>query len=454
MHKRVFELCCLLAIAASAAPALGQVSVPYSFTPGSLIQSAQVNADFQALVAGINTPNGTAYVLNGCCTTQQTGGFNLSGPAVLGTLGGATPDILTIGVASTGTQVQGATIVGTAHDFGLKLFNHGAGGNEWLIDTTSNGTAYPAGSLVFLTNYSAGWPVPVMLMTGGGLVGIGTVSPSDSLDVNIGNAGPVNAGITIEGSTSSYGDLGLKITNTGAGGSTWFIDSTNSGSGYGPGSLAFVNGLGATPILRFDSFGIVNFQTEAIRMTGASQPQLVITETASNSAWLITNDGGALTIFGSGNVGIKTLTPDASLTVNGTADKPGGGSWGTFSDERLKDIKGGYRRGLREVMQLDPIRYEYKKDNALGLAATGEHIGLGAQAVEKVIPEAVSQNDRGYRILDNDPIIWTMLNAIKEQQRTLESQQQQIELLQAELRAQCASPQEGSAARSPLVSHP
>ena len=33
-----------------------------------------------------------------------------------------------------------------------------------------------------------------------------------------------------------------------------------------------------------------------------------------------------------GEVGIGTTSPDALLTVNGTADKPGGGSWSTFSD--------------------------------------------------------------------------------------------------------------------------
>jgi hypothetical protein len=37
-----------------------------------------------------------------------------------------------------------------------------------------------------------------------------------------------------------------------------------------------------------------------------------------------------------GNIGIGTMSPDAKLTVNGTASKPGGGSWSTFSDARLK----------------------------------------------------------------------------------------------------------------------
>jgi hypothetical protein len=132
-----------------------------------------------------------------------------------------------------------------------------------------------------------------------------------------------------------------------------------------------------------------------------------------------------------GNVGIATGTPDHTLTVNGTADKPGGGSWDSFSDERLKTIKGRFTPGLKAVMQLQPLRYEYKPDNALGLRSSGEHIGFGAQAVQKIIPEAVSKNDRGYLLVNNDPILWTMLNAIKEQQHTIEQLRQENKKLNA-----------------------
>src|SRR2546429_8024676 len=77
-------------------------------------------------------------------------------------------------------------------------------------------------------------------------------------------------------------------------------------------------------------------------------------------------------------------------------------------------------------MQLKPLRYEYKPDNALGIKSSGEHIGFSAQAVQKIIPEAVSKNDKGYLLVNNDPIMWTMLNAIKEQQAQIEQQQKQV----------------------------
>ncbi len=115
-----------------------------------------------------------------------------------------------------------------------------------------------------------------------------------------------------------------------------------------------------------------------------------------------------------GRVGIGTLVPDQLLSVNGGASKVGGGTWSVFSDERLKTVHGTFSRGLDALVQLEPIRFEYRPDNPLGLKAGGEYVGFSAQAVRRVIPEAVSVAENGYLRLDADPILWTMLNAVKE----------------------------------------
>ena len=145
--------------------------------------------------------------------------------------------------------------------------------------------------------------------------------------------------------------------------------------------------------------------------------------------------GGRFIVQQGGNVGIGTAAPDSKLTVNGTVDKPGGGSWGTFSDERLKDIRGRFTPGLRAVMRLQPLRYEYKRDNALNLKSEGEYVGFSAQSVQRIIPEAVTQNDKGYLLINNDPILWTMLNAIKEQQAQIQTLRTANTALNARLRA-------------------
>jgi hypothetical protein len=119
--------------------------------------------------------------------------------------------------------------------------------------------------------------------------------------------------------------------------------------------------------------------------------------------------------------------------VNGGADKPGGGSWGTFSDRRLKTLDGDFGSGLSKILKINPVRYRYKADNAMGIRDTDEHIGVVAQEIQKVIPEAVTENSKGYLLVNNDPIIWTMLNAIKEQQALIHTQQVQAQLQQAKI---------------------
>jgi hypothetical protein len=138
---------------------------------------------------------------------------------------------------------------------------------------------------------------------------------------------------------------------------------------------------------------------------------------------LFTDFARRISIEQHGNVGIGTTSPDNLLTVNGSADKPGGGSWGTYSDGRLKNLNGSFDSGLSQVLKVNPVRYRYKADNALGIRDTEEHIGVVAQDVQRVIPEAVTENSKGYLLVNNDPIIWSMLNAIKEQQRQFEQQQ-------------------------------
>jgi endosialidase-like protein len=139
----------------------------------------------------------------------------------------------------------------------------------------------------------------------------------------------------------------------------------------------------------------------------------------------------AVMTFTGGNVGIGTNAPTQKLSVNGSAGKSGGGTWDVFSDVRLKRIRGSYNSGLKAVMQLQPLRFEYKPDNALGLVSEGEHVGFSAQDVQKVIPEAVTTNSSGYLMVKSDPILWTMLNAIKEQQKEIAELKREVRRLRA-----------------------
>jgi len=125
-----------------------------------------------------------------------------------------------------------------------------------------------------------------------------------------------------------------------------------------------------------------------------------------------------------GNVGIGTTAPAFTLHVNGSAGKPGGGSWSTASDARLKDVGPRFTRGLEALEAIQPRRYHYSADNALDLPSEPDYVGLIAQEVQTCIPEAVERNATGYLHLNNDPILWTMLNGIKELNQKLEQELQ------------------------------
>jgi hypothetical protein len=149
----------------------------------------------------------------------------------------------------------------------------------------------------------------------------------------------------------------------------------------------------------------------------------------ATSFTLRTNHTNRVWVTATGEVGIATASPDDTLSVNGGADKTGGGSWATFSDARLKNIDGRFAPGIEQIMQLQPIYYRYKKRNGMSIRDHAEHVGLVAQAVQKVIPEAVTKNSKGYLLVSNDPIIWAMLNAIKEQQKEIRNQRAEIQKL-------------------------
>ncbi|MDT4966517.1 MAG: hypothetical protein QOJ64_1254 [Acidobacteriota bacterium] len=238
-----------------------------------------------------------------------------------------------------------------------------------------------------------GAPTSSIDISASGNVGIATASPHSALDVS--------------GNTLTLGSV--------SGGSNR-LDATIKLNRFAMPPFTNAN-------LDFALFAAATTSTENIASfgggaTGFSAATVILFNTGATT----NTDTGTerMRITSAGNVGIGTNAPTDLLSVNGNASKPGGGSWSSFSDERLKNITGRFNSGLSAVMQLQPLRYEYKRNNALGLVSNGEHIGFGAQAVQKLIPEAVTTTAQGYLLVNNDPILWTMLNAIKEQQKEIE----------------------------------
>ena len=243
---------------------------------------------------------------------------------------------------------------------------------------------------------------------------------------------------------SADGDVGIRTGSPGApldlSGNTFLVGSDLNASTR-TNSADKVSRVAVPPFtttnLNFAYVAGATTSTDNIAAVGGSAGGFaaatrVVFHTAANT----NTDNGTerMRVTSIGRVGIGTTAPDQLLSVNGDASKVGGGSWLNFSDERLKKIRGRFTTGLDAVMKLQPLRFEYKANNAAGLPQVGERIGFGAQAVQQVIPEAVTTSESGYLMVNNDPIIWTMLNAIKEQQKEIDELKKEIRQLRATTR--------------------
>jgi hypothetical protein len=229
-------------------------------------------------------------------------------------------------------------------------------------------------------------------------------------------------GIGVYGIAESYGVNGTSTSSYGAGVHGWGTKygiygecPTPSGyAGYFSGNLAITGNVGigtSDPGYRLDVAGSINLNKGS---TGSA-----IYCNGNEALWF---DGD---VFSWGYqsqlnyfarpvaIGTNSYT-GYLLTVNGTAAKPGSTAWTTWSDSRLKDIQGNYEKGLKEIILLQPVKYNYKKDNACKLPYDINYVGFVAQDVQKVFPEAIAEGKDGYLTLDVNSINIALVNAVKE----------------------------------------
>ncbi|MGB0367792.1 MAG: tail fiber domain-containing protein [Flavobacteriales bacterium] len=130
------------------------------------------------------------------------------------------------------------------------------------------------------------------------------------------------------------------------------------------------------------------------------------------------------------DVGIGTASPTAKLSVNGTANKPGGGSWTAFSDRRLKQNITPYTDGLEQLLSINPVKYQY---NELAKTDTKkEHIGVIAQELKEVAPYMVGSfkmEGKEYYDVDNSAMMYMLINSVKEQNELIQQLRKEVELL-------------------------
>jgi hypothetical protein len=253
---------------------------------------------------------------------------------------------------------------------------------------------------------------PVKLETSG----FGNIVLTTTNDVNINATNLIiSANMVLSGGTVSFtGDLTL----TGD-----LLPGTTSAYTLGSLDYKWANIYSATGT--FDTLGV-----------GTTSPSVPFYLVASSTDGYFgvskkygSTSGDLFLIDESGQVGVGTISPSYTLDVGGGAvgynirgydlySHDGGVN--AFSDIRLKDIIKDYQYGLKEIIQLSPIVYQYKEGNELGLASGVQAIGLIAQDLQSIIPDAVEEGQKGYLTVNTNPLLYALINAVKEQQAIIE----------------------------------
>lgn len=332
------------------------------------------------------------------------------------------------------TQFGGA--IWDSFNGGIDYMALGAG---WGFNPTSN----PLMVLKASTNGAAG-----------GVVGIGTVTPDVTAKLQVIQGSPVpvavksnavkiqrteainvdteggdNAALDVrsDGNNTSGGAIiaqpvGIRTTavQTGSGDSVGiFSYALNAGTGFYAAISGFFLAQATSP-----STGAVALGLAVDNSTGTSRPfafsgslyfvgvDSPCSGNAGCSAAFISRNSGQAWDVGFG-VQSGSVSGSAFISPGFRVDPSGNETALTntaTSDERLKDIHGPFNRGLAEIIQVNPILYNWKESPdkpALG--------GVSAQDVRRVIPEAVSEIDaEGHLGVSDRPLVAALINSVKE----------------------------------------
>ncbi len=265
-------------------------------------------------------------------------------------------------------------------------------------------------------------------------VGIGTTSPTGNLHVYSNKTTPdrntadIYMGSYTDG--KAFGWMAVDQASVG----TFLIGIRQYGIGFG--NIALVPdggnvGIGTTDIEAWSS-PTIEFTTTALNSGGTNGLYL-----ASN----VYNDGAykykttAVASFSGSENGEFRVYTAASGTINTACtlterfeiDNAGDcwtndGGVHSLSDESVKVKTKDFKYGLQEILTLTPAMFRHNHNiETKHPISDDEFVGLIAQDVQAVIPEAVKKTEDGYLGMTNMPIMYAMLNAIKELTARIES---------------------------------
>jgi len=163
--------------------------------------------------------------------------------------------------------------------------------------------------------------------------------------------------------------------------------------------------------------------SETVSTTPGATSTGMTSSTGTGSVVLSASPAFTGTVTTSGNVGIGTNNPSSyTLQVSGAIGATGDIT-AFFSDDRLKTKTGLIESALEKVLSLEAFTYVPNDlAKSFGFEDSKQRVGLSAQSVQRVLPEAVcpapfdaeNQSGQGYLTVQYDKLVPLLVEAIKE----------------------------------------
>ncbi|EQC52397.1 endosialidase chaperone [Bacteriovorax sp. DB6_IX] len=289
-----------------------------------------------------------------------------------------------------------------------------------------------------------------------GNVGVGTASPAVKLDVD---TGVINAAEICDENNANCIDLSAGSSGDNFGNHTAsqnIIMGTNFLSGDGDSEGVYVNGYGFVGIgttspsnhlhveggafikntLNLKADGGLKWSNPSLGQTSKLLSRKGATATTMGTHVELWTSGGGLDIKNpwglsslfvqmggssdSGNVGIGTTSPSYKLHVVGQV--AGNAAFVNTSDVRYKENIKVIPNALDKVLALSGVYFDWRtKEFPEMNFVERRDMGLIAQDIEEVFPEAVVEDSKGMKSVAYSKLVAPIVEATKEQQRIIAS---------------------------------
>ena len=130
---------------------------------------------------------------------------------------------------------------------------------------------------------------------------------------------------------------------------------------------------------------------------------------------------------------ITTDTSNPGLTpIRTTGELLVGGNITAYysSDISLKDNIRPIESAIFKVKQIRGVTFDWNEKAGKIEQQKGHDVGLIAQEVEKVLPEVVQIREDGIKAISYEKVVPLLVEAIKEQQTTIENLESRLKLLE------------------------